>query len=213
MTTWPVVALAGVYPRVCGGTAVQGDYEGANGGLSPRVRGNPRPARCPPTAPRSIPACAGEPSVILIIGFAITVYPRVCGGTLWRTPTRNTRRGLSPRVRGNPTMTIAGQEVVRSIPACAGEPGWPTAPESDSRVYPRVCGGTAQLKIGQVRILGLSPRVRGNPALRLPDTPAAGSIPACAGEPPGQPPAGTGIKVYPRVCGGTRRVLICSTSR
>ena len=37
-------------------------------------------------APRSIPACAGEP----VVGFGALnlagVYPRVCGGTLCNTP-------------------------------------------------------------------------------------------------------------------------------
>ena len=55
--SWP-----GVYPRVCGGT-----FSGRFGawpvrGLSPRVRGNPYPARSFAALERSIPACAGEPA-------------------------------------------------------------------------------------------------------------------------------------------------------
>ena len=49
-----------VYPRVCGGSAVHEFGTQAGGGLSPRVRGKPRPG-FPTSAGRgSIPACAGE---------------------------------------------------------------------------------------------------------------------------------------------------------
>ena len=52
-----------------------------------------------------------------------------------------------------------------------------------NKVYPRVCGGT---QIGIPLTLpkqGLSPRVRGNPAIMEGRWPVKGSIPACAGEP------------------------------
>ena len=79
-------------------------------------------------------------------------------------------------------MMLASDER-RSIPACAGEPRISGPALVGSRVYPRVCGGTetdpSLLELG----LGLSPRVRGNPAHLL-NTPAGvRSIPACAGEP------------------------------
>ena len=52
----------GVYPRVCGGTISGYPHRVGEGGLSPRVRGNPgrqwRRSHCK----RSIPACAGEPT-------------------------------------------------------------------------------------------------------------------------------------------------------
>ena len=70
-------------------------------------------------------------------------------------------------------------------------------------VYPRVCGGTRD---GTVRICGragLSPRVRGNPQNRESNSEIAGSIPACAGEPPQYFVTPKGTMVYPRVCGGT----------
>ena len=52
---------AGVYPRVCGGTAT-GRFQAVAGvGLSPRVRGNPRSPAMRSRPSRSIPACAGEP--------------------------------------------------------------------------------------------------------------------------------------------------------
>ena len=52
---------------------------------------------------------------------------------------------------------------------------------------------------------GLSPRMRGNPTrIRSVGKPVR-SIPAYAGEPPIHPSRRTISKVYPRVCGGTRR--------
>ena len=45
--------------------------------------------------------------------------------------------------------------------------------------------------------------MRGNLALLVLGDAVLGSIPACAGEPPGNGEAGNGLKVYPRVCGGT----------
>ena len=50
---------------------------------------------------------------------------------------------------------------------------------------------------------GLSPRVRGNLRPDVPPRPDYRSIPACAGEPPSGYSMKDGLRVYPRVCGGT----------
>ena len=72
-----------------------------------------------------------------------------------------------------------------------------------SRVYPRVCGGTASHRCIGTPDEGLSPRVRGN-RLRHRGTGGGGrSIPACAGEPMARTWASALSPVYPRVCGGT----------
>ena len=52
-------------------------------------------------------------------------------------------------------------------------------------------------------VSGLSPRVRGNPALILDCCAMSRSIPACAGEPHTCIPIYIHYRVYPRVCGGT----------
>ena len=65
-----------------------------------------------------------------------------------------------------------------------------------------MCGGTGGCAILGIAV-GLSPRVRGNPARPRASPDCPGSIPACAGEPPDdrrRPPC---PEVYPRVCGGT----------
>ena len=67
-----------------------------------------------------------------------------------------------------------------------------------------MCGGTVCEMRWYKAVMGLSPRVRGNPSqLRRPHPPGR-SIPACAGEPPGRRAAARAAAVYPRVCGGTR---------
>ena len=131
--------------------------------------------------------------------------------------------GLSPRLRGNlfrdrvykamsrsipaPAGNHAaehGRRVSdRSIPAPAGEP-LDSIPQSQiSRVYPRACGGTSWPTVCPNRMLGLSPRLRGNHLRRVFKEILEGSIPAPAGEPTERTSCQAGTKVYPRACGGT----------
>ena len=176
-----------VYPRVCGGTSNGLTSNCSFTGLSPRVRGN-RPGRhLHGDRVGSIPACAGEPSCSWTCRQRAGVYPRVCGGTRCSPMPMRTFGGLSPRVRGNLLHPIGAGAVVRSIPACAGEPAACRARRPRRPVYPRVCGGTYRRHWtpGTVHMNGLSPRVRGNQICS--NTPMHGSyersIPACAGEP------------------------------
>ena len=173
----------GVYPRVCGGTTALIRASIWCIGLSPRVRGNLDSACRRLPLHRSIPACAGEPYARGNAGSEDRVYPRVCGGTSNRLPSAARRRGLSPRVRGNPGGIRGADRRVRSIPACAGEPQPYRQSSRGGWVYPRVCGGTWCARCGMTRRRGLSPRVRGNRHKALPLFGCKGSIPACAGEP------------------------------
>ena len=114
--------------------------------------------------------------------------------------------GLSPRVRGNPPGLRFPSAGRRSIPACAGEPTPTWTAEPAAWVYPRVCGGTRGVVREHPLGSGLSPRVRGNRGGGQQSDRQGGSIPACAGEPPGRCPAAHRRGVYPRVCGGTGRL-------
>ena len=111
----------------------------------------------------------------------------MCGGTADCLFSASPVEGLSPRVRGNPRSSIMGA-------GC-------------SAVYPRVCGGTRRNAGLSTTPKGLSPRVRGNPAQGLGAVVHIGSIPACAGEPADRPRGYADPGVYPRVCGGTRRLV------
>ena len=192
-----------VYPRVCGGTGRRHTEPAPAAGLSPRVRGNPYPALRVWRQRGSIPACAGEPRTDIATHGNTWVYPRVCGGTPRRHSPPGCRSGLSPRVRGNPSGAIGETDIAGSIPACAGEPYTAAMAIAGDSVYPRVCGGTHTGRPAAPALLGLSPRVRGNPWHGCPTAPLARSIPACAGEPDMAQDLYRPPEVYPRVCGGT----------
>ena len=135
----------------------------------------------------------------------------MCGGTNQRLGQGRRLRGLSPRVRGNlgSYELCCGWE--GSIPACAGEPLGHPGRRRRAAVYPRVCGGTLASMPSPRPGRGLSPRVRGNPALIARRPAWSRSIPACAGEPQPEAASSGQRRVYPRVCGGTRRWRACTT--
>ena len=134
--------MAGVYPRVCGGSHFPTLRAARQHGLSPRVRGKPSSLCAIGRPARSIPACAGEagPSGS---GFRRrVVYPRVCGGSAKTKMIPGKGQGLSPRVRGKPLLPVPYPQLWRSIPACAGEARWMANGRPFVKVYPRVCGGS-----------------------------------------------------------------------
>ena len=143
----------GVYPRVCGGTSVRIRVVPRYTGLSPRVRGNHDPG---------VPVGCSVCLIRIARGDDAGVYPRVCGGTADSGPYSHTWKGLSPRVRGNPLPSESCHSTPGSIPACAGEPQERIPSCPTTRVYPRVCGGTADEIERYTNANGLSPRVRGN---------------------------------------------------
>ena len=158
------LAFPAVYPRVCGGTAASSKQLARPKGLSPRVRGNRGPDVIAAVHSRSIPACAGEPRLRQRMDPPRRVYPRVCGGTRAASSMATRAGGLSPRVRGNRGEAQRRHIARRSIPACAGEPAESAGQKTALKVYPRVCGGTPGQMMRRPPIIGLSPRVRGNPA-------------------------------------------------
>ena len=131
------------------------------------------------------------------------VYPRACGGTPITGPLAGSRRGLSPRLRGNRVLDRHGISIEGSIPAPAGEPLGQEVGPCRYAVYPRACGGTLRVSIVPAQMAGLSPRLRGNRWRPPRPCRRRGSIPAPAGE-PGEPiNLGEQHAVYPRACGGT----------
>ncbi len=195
------------YPRVCGGTTAATAIRTKRTGLSPRVRGNHAAAPSIALAGGTIPACAGEPRLLPLVKRLPEDYPRVCGGTKAGASGCATADGLSPRVRGNRTPPACYALTAGTIPACAGEPGVRTTGMPSPADYPRVCGGTSFRGQGITPTNGLSPRVRGNPGFGLAAAGSFGTIPACAGEPRTRERL-RGLRTdYPRVCGGTHRVL------
>ena len=152
-----------VYPRACGGTALSRVDSRGHKGLSPRLRGNLRRSSPLWRHQRSIPAPAGEPIASPPPLSVYVVYPRACGGTIYRTGAGSLQRGLSPRLRGNPFHCLMPRRYLRSIPAPAGEPRARRRWHVHGWVYPRACGGTHDPNLALVTVSGLSPRLRGNP--------------------------------------------------
>ena len=172
-----------VHPRVCGGALLCITERLYNKGPSPRVRGSRRSSEGRDAGPRSIPACAGEPSLASSRPTASRVHPRVCGGAQMRVSVHGNRGGPSPRVRGSRDLTVWRQIKAGSIPACAGEPHEAQESAKTVRVHPRVCGGALNgLSSAQLNH-GPSPRVRGSRGEAQGAWYHIGSIPACAGEP------------------------------
>ena len=180
-STW--LWYAPVYPRACGGTPLEQVSMSRVSGLSPRVR--------------------GKPADFISAGPLTRVYPRACGGTSFRSSTNSRGPGLSPRVRGNQLISKNDGQWDGSIPARAGEPESRECDEAVDSVYPRACGGTLGGGLGVKRVVGLSPRVRGNHSGLVTTAHNPRSIPARAGEPHGVAFANAGSAVYPRACGGT----------
>ena len=200
---------------MCGVTFHQVDMRIMCEGLSPRVRGNRCHRGGGDGVCRSIPACAGKPSQTASRTRGATVYPRVCGETQLNEHYAEDVGGLSPRVRGNRGSPSGESSRKGSIPACAGKPSARGYAWYTYTVYPRVCGETTQLTHSSVKILGLSPRVRGNRSPIRATTSTTRSIPACAGKPWKAPAPCSEHRVYPRVCGetgGERRIPLTTTS-
>ena len=157
---------------------------------------------------RFIPACAGEPTLPRLAVPFPRVYPRVCGGTSSDCIERCHHQRVYPRVCGGTRQWLHSfTMMLRSIPACAGEPESGSGSGRQVMVYPRVCGGTDGEPVAVIGHWGLSPRVRGN---RFADGATADgqrSIPACAGEPRVSVLGRRYSRVYPRVCGGTKMMF------
>ena len=165
--------------------------------------GNPKNPSSAKGSKRSIPTCVGEPLAHSPSILMARVYPHVCGGTLCDTWINSLVSGLSPRVWGNHNRKFLPFEHCGSIPTCVGEPcpRWRGLPRP--WVYPHVCGGTKGWRPQHELILGLSPRVWGNPSVKPYRSINDGSIPTCVGEPRKPVQQCQTKRVYPHVCGGT----------
>ena len=192
-----------VYPRVCGETRSSCDIAAPAQGLSPRMRGNHGQVGHQALEPGSIPAYAGKPPAASTGKQSRRVYPRVCGETSTPCSQKYSVSGLSPRMRGNPPLSVAVTEVLGSIPAYAGKPRPAAGREGALRVYPRVCGETSGRERASAIPSGLSPRMRGNQETAGAVLICPGSIPAYAGKPKGREATPLSSGVYPRVCGET----------
>ena len=129
------------------------------------------------------------------------VHPRVCGeldGV--RLPLRE-HPGSSPRVRGTRRIEDQREEVVRFIPACAGNSHCRYSTRPGMPVHPRVCGELTTSVTTSKLPVGSSPRVRGTHPARRHARRRRRFIPACAGNSSRLPRGPRVGAVHPRVCG------------
>ena len=110
-----------VYPRERGGTTLTIAPPDTVTVLSPRARGNVDYRYNSVKASGSIPASAGERGTSTASSSSSGVYPRERGGTEYREALGNSKKGLSPRARGNAEVGRPDAGDPGSIPASAGE--------------------------------------------------------------------------------------------
>ena len=191
-----------VYPRVGGGNLIPAVKDVGYHGLSPRGRGKHAGPSPFIRQQGSIPAWAGETPILPMPCPATAVYPRVGGGNYGRQLALLRPDGLSPRGRGKHRAALPAGEVLRSIPAWAGETCFSIPFLRVKKVYPRVGGGNQCGNYRRRYFQGLSPRGRGKRGFRRRVREGLRSIPAWAGETSTSSVRPRMRPVYPRVGGG-----------
>ena len=178
---------ASVHPRACGELWCPVEQLLELGGSSPRVRGTRPFAALVHELNRFIPARAGNSLLLSQRPSKIPVHPRACGELDGTTDGPQISTGSSPRVRGTPFKGDHVVNLLRFIPARAGNSSVEPLSTVASAVHPRACG---ELDIGDTADLveyGSSPRVRGTRPSRCGHWATRRFIPARAGNSPERP--------------------------
>ncbi len=133
------------------------------------------------TQPRFIPAWAGNTPHFPTWPNKRAVHPRVGGEHSSLILSNADNRGSSPRGRGTHHVIGADREIIRFIPAWAGNTRWPSRRRRACAVHPRVGGEHLDSDRLLVRASGSSPRGRGTLRLRNARQSFRRFIPAWAG--------------------------------
>ena len=130
------------------------------------------------------------------------VHPRACGEHWSSTASRLSRNGSSPRLRGTRRQCLDIAELVRFIPAPAGNTSGEARPGLPGTVHPRACGEHSNRVVLIEMASGSSPRLRGTHAFSMRRGHAVRFIPAPAGSALDLSGAVVlGETVRPRACG------------
>ena len=150
---------------------------------------------------RFIPACAGNAIRTLLCLRRITVHPRMRGERA-ATNAKERSRSVHPRMRGERTATVVpslsetgssphargtllpltgSRDMLRFIPACAGNAKAGESRTSSLTVHPRMRGERAFNRRALQNNSGSSPHARGTLIQFGPNTLLLRFIPACAG--------------------------------
>src|SRR5690554_2030114 len=112
-----------VHPRACGELCIILQPTRRKTGTSPRLRGTVVSVPDWMSAPRYIPAPAGNCSTVASLLAEELVHPRACGELVPRAAIRTLSPGTSPRLRGTGAVRLGTVRTHRYIPAPAGN--WP----------------------------------------------------------------------------------------
>ncbi len=154
-------AFIAVHPRACGEHNWTCMRSNSSVGSSPRLRGtsalaSPSAWRC-----RFIPAPAGNIADRASPLGSATVHPRACGEHNVNGLPTPLVGGSSPRLRGTFVVAIGQPEVIRFIPAPAGNIAVGSSLCSTDTVHPRACGEHLCIPAYSQSVIGSSPRLRG----------------------------------------------------
>ncbi len=171
-------------------------------GLSPRARGKQYSTVTINEGVGPIPAGAGETLYPVLSALMYWAYPRGRGGNGRLILIDWLEKGLSPRARGKLAINGCISDMLRPIPAGAGETNHCFCPCNRHRAYPRGRGGNPSIVCTTQGCRGLSPRARGKLTHLKSDDLVSGPIPAGAGETPRCSNRRTHRRAYPRGRGG-----------
>ncbi len=117
---YPQDLQGSVHPRSCGEQEYSAPYAWGQYGSSPLVRGTGLWHYASFLGLRFIPARAGNRTSSSVRGNGIPVHPRSCGEQFCSAFDISPATGSSPLVRGTDELTVAIDELLRFIPARAG---------------------------------------------------------------------------------------------
>ena len=193
-----------VHPRERGESRRRPAASRTRAGPSPRARGIRRDGAPGEGGVRSIPASAGNPAGVSSPAVPRWVHPRERGESRDLPSARELPAGPSPRARGIRSLRRFSVFGGGSIPASAGNPRGRLTTRRRGRVHPRERGESRRRAVLAWTAAGPSPRARGIRRQARARLPAAGSIPASAGNPGPSGPGSARPRVHPRERGESR---------
>ena len=181
-------------------------------GSSPRVRGRPGGGGRVDAVPGLIPAGAGQTTARRRIWSPVKAHPRGCGADSHPRDRTDDRQGSSPRVRGRLQLLRHQLQLLRLIPAGAGQTIIACLLCASCGAHPRGCGadwrGPTMRRTGS----GSSPRVRGRPPRAAHFKVHTGLIPAGAGQTCASSSHAAGESAHPRGCGADSSLVSAISS-
>ena len=160
-STQALAKVLAVYPRAYGEHHSGHLDQHPLRGLSPCIRGTRVTHRRSTPRMRFIPVHTGNTCTADIQPHLEPVYPRAYGEHQGRNCPEDVRRGLSPCIRGTPSLWHRDWISLRFIPVHTGNTCASGKRLKNMAVYPRAYGEHYCAQFNKPRISGLSPCIRG----------------------------------------------------